>query len=84
MKIQVKYGYTKNLGNYESERLDIGIERDLDENEDIKIAFTSEFAQCKKFIRTALNLDYEPNKETEQEIKEALTRRGRRHNVIGT
>lgn len=84
MKITVNYGLTKNLGNYESERLDVSIERDLDKNENPEVVWTTEFARCKKFVRTALNLDYEPSEETNQQLEEILNRRGRRRNASGT
>ena len=80
MKISVQYGYTKNLGNYESERLQVGIERDLEGDETPEKVWAAEFASCKDFVYESLNLKYEPSENAEQEVREALSRRGRRRN----
>ena len=77
MKINVQYSYTKNLGNYESERLQVGIESDeiLSNPEG---CWEREFKKCRAFVREALNLDYQHNEETGKEVEEMLARRGRR------
>ena len=76
MKIQVQYSYTKNLGNYESERLQVGIEEEILSNQ--KEYWEEQFENCRRFVREALNLDYKPNEETGKEVEEMLARRGRR------
>jgi len=81
MKISVQYGYTKNLGNYESERLQVGIERDLEVDETPEHAWAKEFANCSNFVHKALNLKCEPIiEDAAQPIQEALSRRARRRN----
>lgn len=41
MKVKVNKGLTINLGNFESARVDIGIERDIEPGEDLENAFLS-------------------------------------------
>jgi hypothetical protein len=38
MKISTTYSYTKNLGNYQSTKVEMGIERDITCTEDIDVA----------------------------------------------
>lgn len=35
-RITVRHGYTANVGNYETERIDLGIEEDVPEGESVK------------------------------------------------
>ena len=56
MKIQVSYGYTQNLGNYESQRADAHIERDLEPGETPEQAMGAEFVRCRDFVEIRLGL----------------------------
>ena len=44
-RIRVSYGVTCNLGNYESFRLDMSLERDVDEGETAGHAFSKGYKQ---------------------------------------
>lgn len=61
-RISVSYGRTINLGNYESERVQVGIERDLSPSEHAPAAELQELAELMKFVRDYeaqdLDLDY--------------------------
>jgi len=46
----VSYGRTFNLGNFESERVDIGISRDLEEGESRKEAMKEELIELMDFV----------------------------------
>lgn len=52
--IHVSYGRTTNLGNYESERVDVGISRDLDDEEDRKTAMRKELKNLKEFVEESI------------------------------
>ncbi|RLC29189.1 hypothetical protein DRH13_06090 [Candidatus Woesebacteria bacterium] len=43
-QIEVSFGYTVNVGNYESAKISMGITRDLLEDEDFDKALSNEFA----------------------------------------
>jgi hypothetical protein len=43
-EINVLFGYTVNLGNFESAKISMGIARDLSEDEDMEKAMSNEFA----------------------------------------
>ena len=43
-QITVDFGYTVNLGNFENAKINMGITRDLSEEEDFDKALSSEFA----------------------------------------
>ena len=43
-QIEVLFGYTVNVGNYESAKISMGITRDLLEDEDFDKALSNEFA----------------------------------------
>ncbi len=49
MKIRVNYGKTVNLGNYESERIDMSIEKDVDDR-DHRVALISTFQELKRLV----------------------------------
>ena len=51
----ISYGFTKNLGNYQSERLDMTIE--LESDDDPKEAFKD----LKQLVQNSLNSPPEPN-----------------------
>jgi hypothetical protein len=78
-KISVQYSYTKNLGNYESERLQVGFEKDLDENESVDAAWSAGFLCCKEFVNNTLDLNYNPDEELKQQAQQMLSRRRARN-----
>lgn len=54
-KIRVSYGVTKNMGNYESARVDASKERTLGEHEDYETAFNAILFDLKKLIHATAN-----------------------------
>jgi len=78
MEISVTYGYTKNMGDYESERLQVTVSREVDPGEEKEEAFQKEFIDCRQFVWKALSLVREINPQVEEQISEALQRRGRK------
>ena len=58
MKIRVNYGKTVNLGNYESERIDMSIEKDVDEK-DHGMSLIKTFNELKRLVEGAARGDYE-------------------------
>jgi len=50
MKIHVSRGKTINIGNFESEKIEVGIELNLDEDTDMQEVFSLLDYECKSFI----------------------------------
>jgi len=50
-QITVSFGYTKNLGNYESSRIDFGITKEIEDKEDIEKVISSEFSILKEMVK---------------------------------
>ena len=59
--IQVSFSYTANLGNYESVKIQAGIERDIEENEDKDQAYETEHDYLRDFVMTKIE-ELEQNK----------------------
>ena len=76
--ISIQYTYTKNIGNFESEKLTASVARELDPGEKQEDAFQKEFLNCRQFVWKSLNLVYETDEKTEVQIQERLQERGTR------
>ena len=57
MKIRVNYGKTVNLGNYESERIDISLEKDVEENK-YRVELIKTFNELKMMLEGMARGDY--------------------------
>ena len=57
MKIRVNYGETVNLGNYESERIDISLEKDVDETK-YRYELIATFNELKQICEGMVRGDY--------------------------
>ena len=79
MKIKVSYGYTKNMGNYESQRIDASTEFELDEDTlmaEIKESRQALLNELKKFVHQ--NIETIPEEKAEKAPQtDSQTRRRR-------
>ena len=57
MEIEILYGFTQNLGNFESERLQVGVKRNLDPGEDLEQARTFEYLRARDFVLKSLGIE---------------------------
>lgn len=57
--IAVSYGYTKNKGNFESERCEARIEFDLEKEGSIEEGLQRAFSQAKAFVQCQLDIEEE-------------------------
>lgn len=62
-KIIIGFSYTANLGNYESMKINLGIERDLEKGEKFDEAFQYEFSEIQEMVINKIN-------ELEDELKD--------------
>ena len=69
-EIKVNYGYTKNLGNYESERLDASETVTLRPGDNIEEALLNVYQKLRAFVTCQLRLN--PEKE---DYSESILRR---------
>ena len=57
-RISVSFGRTLNKGNYESTRIDMSLERDLEQGEDYEKAIADEFKAVRTMVHKAIIGDY--------------------------
>lgn len=63
-RVEVRMGYTRNMGSFESMRIDVGISSDARDSETIQQAYDRVY----KFVEERLLEDFEA---TEEELREA-------------
>jgi hypothetical protein len=69
-EITVEYGYTKNLGNYESERLSVGVKMAVGPDQATEVIIQEAFSALKEFVYEKLEIR---KKENIDEISEVLS-----------
>jgi hypothetical protein len=62
-KVKVDLGYTRNMGNFESLRVDIGVEDDLRDGENVEQGFNRVYSYVEKKL-------VEKVQETEEELND--------------
>lgn len=73
--VGISYGYTKNKGNFESERCEARIEFDLGKDQGIEEGLQRAFSQAKAFVQSRLDIE-------EEEIIRPKTRRNSQGQVL--
>lgn len=77
-EITVEYGYAKNLGNYESERVTVSATVTIDGNKNVENEMQNKFEQLKFFVHEKLGLIKEEKEESKYELNNQGVPRRRR------